>query len=51
MENYVKVGEISIVRGEDEYKVLEPLKKAGFMLCLIDADGFKTCWLVMKKFQ
>lgn len=51
-DDYIEAGEILVVRGEDEDLVLNPLREAGFKLCLVKSeDEFVWRWIIMKKKQ
>ena len=47
--DYVKAGEILIVYGENEDSILNPLREAGFELCLIEPDDISHHWLIIRK--
>lgn len=51
-DDYIEAGEILIIRGEDEDLVLNPLREAGFKLCLVKSDDeFVWRWIIMRKKQ
>ena len=49
MENFIKIGEIRILRPNDATETLEALKTLGFEICLYDADGYETTYIIMGK--
>ena len=51
MENFKKIGEITFLWGEDEKEGVKALNDAGFTLCIIDVDGPKSTWVIMKKYK
>lgn len=47
-DDYVKAGEILIVKGENEDPILNPLRDAGYKLCLVEpTDDKKWRWIIM----